>query len=122
MVEVAERRKQQREAYARDPEKKRARSRAAYAADPDRKRKSALKQNYGLSLDDVERLLDEQGGGCAICGTDDWGRCEYPCVDHCHQTDRVRGLLCPPCNSALGFFKDDLDTLRKAVDYLEKSR
>lgn len=41
-------------------------------------------------------------------------------IDHCHKTNQVRGLLCFSCNSALGHFKDNVESLKKAIKYLKK--
>lgn len=76
---------------------------------------------YGLTREDWNRMLDEQGGVCAICSTDDWGgRSDKPCVDHDHKTGQVRGLLCHACNRGLGSFADDVTLLDKASTYLQK--
>jgi hypothetical protein len=72
---------------------------------------------YGLSLEDYDRLLEEQGGVCAICGQ----RCKTGrnlAVDHCHTSGKVRGLLCGACNSGLGHFKEDPALFAAAVGYL----
>lgn len=81
-------------------------------------RRSKLKINYGISLEDYDRILAEQGGVCALCKTDDPGRA-YFSVDHDHITLVVRGLLCHNCNVGLGMFKDNVDALRAAVAYLD---
>jgi hypothetical protein len=61
-----------------------------------------LTERYGVGLDQVERMIEEQGGGCAIC------RSAAPRdVDHDHETGEVRGILCSPCNSGMSLFKDD---------------
>lgn len=75
-------------------------------------------QRYGLTQDDFDRLVERQGGVCAIC--------KEPCptnqrlsVDHDHETGEVRGLLCRRCNAGIGHFQERLDLLREAVRYLE---
>jgi hypothetical protein len=81
-------------------------------------RRHALKR-YGLTHHAYEVLLSQQNGVCAICGN-------YPAngkrlaVDHCHKSEKVRGLLCGKCNTGLGQFNEDPITLRVAVDYLER--
>jgi len=83
-----------------------------------------LRSKYGITLDQRNRLLDLQGGGCAICGA----REANFTVDHCHRYEhetggiKVRGVLCASCNSMLGFAKDRTETLLAAVSYLEKHR
>ncbi|MDQ1631398.1 MAG: hypothetical protein QOC80_1370 [Frankiaceae bacterium] len=74
-----------------------------------------LKRRYGLTEDDVEQLIAQQGGVCAVCRT---GEPEH--VDHCHRTGKVRGVLCFNCNGGLGQFKDDIDRLINAIAYLEE--
>ena len=86
-------------------------------------RKSRLKRVYGLSLEEYERMHAEQNGLCAICGSSDAKRPKhrvrgYLCVDHCHKTGKVRGLLCWKCNAAMGNLEDDIALLEKAAAYL----
>lgn len=73
---------------------------------------------YGLTIEDFDRILERQCGRCAICGTSDPGRKGF-CVDHCHDTGRVRGLLCTNCNVGIGQLGDDVDRLMRAVEYLK---
>lgn len=77
----------------------------------------ALRQ-YGLTAETFKRMTEEQGGRCAICRRqpDEQKRLV---VDHCHTTGRVRGLLCGQCNCMLGNAKDNTDTLKQAIHYLE---
>lgn len=70
-----------------------------------RDRNNALRRRYGITQDDYERMLEEQGGACAICRATTSLRNGKPFpfhVDHDHETGKVRGLLCGPCNKALG--------------------
>lgn len=68
---------------------------------PEKNRISALKNRYGISVEEFESLLKKQHRVCAICGGPNQdGRRIH--VDHCHVTKRVRGLLCVRCNTTLG--------------------
>jgi predicted nucleic acid-binding Zn ribbon protein len=71
--------------------------------------------NYGMSLDEYKQKSELQLSRCAICLKE-----ANLVVDHCHETGRTRGLLCPLCNSALGLFMDDPGSLSKAIEYLKK--
>lgn len=90
-------------------------------------RKHSLFKNYGMTLEEYDAMLLEQGGRCAICKSDKpWGFVAEPkrakeffCVDHDHTTREVRGLLCQPCNKGLGNFRDNSDHMRMAIKYLE---
>lgn len=73
---------------------------------------------YGLTEADYDRMLGEQGGACAACKGRSGQRLQ---VDHCHETGRIRGLLCGNCNSALGHAKDDIKRLTALISYLESS-
>lgn len=81
----------------------------------DVRRDQKLKSRYGISLGEYLEMLRGQNGVCAVCG----GGGAKLHVDHCHDTGRVRGLLCGSCNRALGLLKDDVERLRKAIDYLK---
>ena len=63
-------------------------------------------------------LSQYQGGGCAICGITVDPTHKQLSVDHCHNSGKVRGLLCTLCNTALGSFKDDPELLQKAINYV----
>jgi hypothetical protein len=80
-------------------------------------RRSHLKFYFGITIEQYEKLLIKQNGRCAICqGTN--GRLRLA-VDHNHKTNEVRGLLCGPCNRALGLLKDSSKLLAQAIIYLD---
>lgn len=85
------------------------------------RRRSMLKKKYGITLEQYDAMLAAQGGGCAICRTTDPGVKGVFHVDHCHDTGAVRGLLCSPCNTGLGHFKDDVERLVRAVNYVARA-
>lgn len=76
-----------------------------------------IRRQYGITIDEYDAILEKQGGGCAICKGDTKGRGRYH-VDHCHETGKVRGLLCAKCNILLGHANDDTRLLRAAISYL----
>lgn len=80
-------------------------------------------RKYGVSQEQYEEMLRQQGGRCAICRSKSPGRNSvFFCIDHDHETGRVRGLLCRRCNMGLGYFGDKLKLLRRAVRYLEENK
>lgn len=82
-------------------------------------RKSHLKRKYGLRIEEYDRMLAAQGGGCAICGNP--GRDDISLhVDHDHETGVVRGLLCFTCNNALGDLGDSYERMHRAANYLDR--
>ena len=76
---------------------------------------------YGLTPADVDQMVAEQGGQCAICRNAEPRGKGYWHVDHDHKTGVIRGLLCHYCNLGLGKFKDNPVSLRAAADYLERA-
>lgn len=121
-----------RDAYRADPAKEMARVRRYQARHKEEIRRYAkdrlLRRDYGLSIEEYERLHELQEGRCAICGNPETGlhgRYGTPlqlAVDHDHQTSQVRGLLCVFCNRGLGLFRDDPARLRAALAYLTAER
>ena len=111
-------------AYRETPEaKERARRKkeARFKKDPEGHREAArwaaVKSKYGITREDYDLLLASQGGACAIC-RDRPKANKRLYVDHDHDTGVVRGLLCHPCNTGLGMFKDDSSILVAAAGYL----
>ncbi len=78
-----------------------------------------LEKTYGITLEDFDRILESQGGVCAICkrSAEETGS-ENLHVDHDHTTGVVRGLLCRSCNRGIGYLADSPERLRSAVAYL----
>ncbi len=89
-------------------------------------RKAKLKQKFGITLEQYNKMFEVQGGRCAICkkpeikrnnkGTD----IRMLAVDHDHKTNNVRGLLCDKCNLLLGHANDNTTILLNAAIYLEE--
>jgi hypothetical protein len=78
------------------------------------------RQGILLTYPDYLRMLEEQQGLCAMCDRPGEGRGGLH-VDHCHETGKVRGILCGSCNKGLGFLQESPELLRKAAWYLEGS-
>lgn len=86
-------------------------------------RESNLRSKYGLSLDEWNRMNNKQGGLCMICGKTQSERhktFKHLCVDHNHTTGGVRGLLCHPCNTAIGLLYEDSKLFERAGKYLRR--
>jgi Autographiviridae endonuclease VII len=93
---------------------------AYYKANPDIHRNTQLKRNYGINLESYKVLVESQNGLCAICKKKPEGSRSTLQVDHDHETGRVRGLLCNPCNTGLGLFKEEPAVLTEAIEYLRR--
>lgn len=84
--------------------------------DPHYHKRTMLKHKYGLTLEEYRDMLNSQHGKCAICRHSS----EKLVVDHCHSSNNIRALLCGPCNSGLGFFKENVYSLKEAIKYIIK--
>lgn len=88
------------------------------------KRFKQLKRLYGLNQDGYNELLNKQGGVCKICKKLEisveprTGRIRALAVDHCHDTGKIRGLLCKGCNQAIGLLKNNPELCFEAAKYL----
>ena len=91
--------------------------RSSTPRNPKADRAGHLRRKYGLSLRDYDLLVLKQGGVCAICSAKPDGLGLR--VDHCHETGKVRGLLCGKCNTALGSLGDNEAGIRRALEYLQ---
>lgn len=101
---------------------------------PESQRNSTLKSRYGITLEEYNRRVEEQGGVCALCGEEyieaEPGKVPRGLhVDHDHSCcpgrrscgECIRGLLCAKCNHLLGNARDSTDVLLKAIEYLESA-
>ena len=85
-------------------------------------RKYNLRSYHGIEVSEYEARFDVQGRKCAVCGrTADPAKPHMP-VDHDHKTEIIRGIICSPCNRAIGYMEDDPARLRAAAEYLEIKR
>lgn len=85
------------------------------------KRRTDMSRALGISTGDYKRMYDEQGGLCAICRGPQIDN-RMLGVDHNHQTNAIRGLLCNKCNGGLGYFNDSVEILGKAIEYLNRHK
>lgn len=95
-------------------------------SNPLNSKNTALKKVFGIGIKEYISMYEAQDGRCAICGNEGLfydkglGRTKTLAVDHCHDTGKIRGLLCSRCNRGLGMFNDSIELLEKAVKYLKK--
>lgn len=88
---------------------------------PKKRKNQRLREAYGITYEEFEKLLDKSEHKCQICGfSDKSDKKMFPIVDHCHKNGNVRGILCAKCNFALGQFNDNIDSLKNAIKYLKK--
>ena len=73
-------------------------------------------RRYGLSEKAHAELLDSRGNCCELCGST-----KRLVIDHCHDTERIRGVLCNICNSRLGYFGDNIEGAEKVLTYLKNT-
>ena len=96
------------------------RVRKRHLENPARTKNNDLKRMYGITLDEHNKMFEEQNGVCYLCKKPGDGRWEKLCVDHDHTTGKVRKLLCRSCNTALGQVGDNVDLLMNMVQYLKE--
>jgi hypothetical protein len=119
VIAMVKAKKNKPENIAKDREQQRIR----WANNPNKKkiaRNSALKRQYGITLIEYNQMFTDQNGNCSICNKN---RSEFKtdlCVDHCHETNKVRGLLCHKCNLVIGNAFEDKKILSNAIEYLIK--
>lgn len=89
---------------------------------PDKVRWYGIKQSFDMTKEQWLSLFESQGYVCAICGSDSSGSKTHWHTDHCHETGKVRGILCHPCNTMLGRAKDRPEILEAGASYLVKHR
>lgn len=87
------------------------------------KRENAMRVKYGENHKTIrDELMAEQAGLCAICNGPPGDKHGILCMDHCHTSGKVVGLLCGPCNSAIGLLMEDPNIIRRAAEYVESRK
>jgi hypothetical protein len=76
-----------------------------------------MRRKFNLSEEEYLNLILQKE--CSICGCN---TNEKQCIDHCHETNKIRGILCHKCNTALGLFDDDIGRIKNSIRYLEQSK
>jgi hypothetical protein len=85
-----------------------------------RMRERTKERRYGITQEQFNQMLLDQNSKCKIC-SNDFKSSKDTHIDHCHNTNKVRGLLCNNCNMALGQFNDNTDNMDNAIRYLQNS-
>ena len=85
-----------------------------------RNRINKLKNKYSLTQEEYRNIIEDQKTKCAICGKKFNTTVDKICIDHDHNTGKIRGLLCHKCNVGLGMFEDNFKLLIKALNYLKE--
>lgn len=100
-------------------------ARIARIENPERYKGYCLKRDFGITVEEYRRMWDKQKGVCALCAKPETakhqnGTVKSLAVDHCHDTGKIRGLLCWVCNTGIGKLQDSPALLRLAAEYIER--
>lgn len=111
-------RKRRRELYQLKIGSRRAQDKAHYHRTKERHSEIYRCRKYGISVEEYRELIAR--GKCEICGETEKAKNKVLAIDHCHKTNKVRGLLCSNCNNALGRVNDKIEILENMKNYLLK--
>jgi hypothetical protein len=84
----------------------------------EKSRENHLKYRYGITISVYNKLFENQNGCCKICNEHQSNLKSPLAVDHNHIDNKIRGLLCMKCNTAIGKFNDDITLLQNTINYL----
>lgn len=100
--------------------------RKQYAQNPIKEKSAHLKYQYGITIEQYNKMFIAQNGICAICEMPERsissksGNVKKLSVDHNHDTGEIRGLLCEKCNRGIGYLDESILIIKRAIDYLTK--
>lgn len=103
----------------RNPEKKKEYQKRYYSKNKEKRAAYYRFRKIGCSKEQYEKLLKRANNKCEICGKEDFRNLS---VDHCHVTNKIRGVLCTACNLGIGSFKDNEELMEKAIEYLRVTK
>jgi hypothetical protein len=121
MRTTPEKRKKTLEKYNNTPERKAAMA-EYYRNNKDKAVNRQMMANYGITLSEYNELLDKQKGLCYICESHHTSQTRRLHIDHCHNSGKIRSLLCVNCNTALGLLKEDSNRVKKMIEYIEEHK
>lgn len=87
----------------------------------EKERKKSVYSAYGITFEQKEAMFEAQGRKCAACGGDEPRSKKGWHIDHCHDSGRIRGILCHSCNASLGNAGDSAERLHALIAYLRKN-
>lgn len=105
--------------YKNDPERFKKTTQRYFENNPGARQRTRIKYHYNLTMEEYQKLIEEHENKCAVC---DKPRSELKKeldIDHCHTTGKIRGLLCPNCNKALGLLNDDPSVIERLLNYIK---
>ncbi len=108
--------------WEKNKEKVKVAQRKLYYRTPEKQVAKRLRASFGMTLEQYDEMREKQGFSCAICGRHETTLVRRLAVGHCHETKKIRGLLCNSCNRGIGFFGDSISYLSSAINYLEMSK
>ena len=98
-------------------------------SNPRRIKSQHLRNKYKIGIEEYEIMLNNQNGVCAICHLpetkklyNNLNKTFSLTVDHCHSTNKIRGLLCQKCNTALGLFRENIEIIKSSIEYIKKNQ
>ena len=108
--------------YTESPDSAKKRAAEYRANNKEEVKDKKLFRLYGIGLADYRQMLERQDGKCAICGSTTTRNVQHKslAIDHNHETNKIRGLLCHHCNAGIGHLGDSIELLQKAIDYLKE--
>lgn len=108
--------------YQKNKQKVKARKAKYHEKTKEYRRWYTIKLRYGITKEEYETIFKNQGYKCCICKNTKSGHknTDEMVVDHCHKTQKVRGLLCNRCNTFLGNVNEDVNILQEAIKYLKR--
>ena len=80
-----------------------------------------IQTRFNVDKEQAKELWLRSQTSCNICGKSWDGESEKLCIDHCHTTGVIRGILCKNCNHVLGHARDSIQTLERAIEYLKEN-
>lgn len=105
--------------YEKNREKILKKQKENHKKNPHKRKNSVLKYEYGITLNDYNKMFEQQKGKCAICKRHQNDLTRTLCVDHNHKTNQVRALLCVTCNTDVSVVEN---RLKEMLTYLNKYR